>query len=174
MDVSARYQRTSSLICKPYYRVATQYQFFHNQQQLNALESKAGAGLSCPRSSSWGNHQISTELSLLSNTATDSGRLGGDRNGWQASMDWQINLPTAELHGQVGHTQLNDSDGYSPLLANGAKRWLRRSYVLLQYRRPLFDGATLLINGFHQDQRSNLELFETLDSTIEVGISFAL
>jgi tetratricopeptide (TPR) repeat protein len=173
-DISARYQRASSLSCKPYYQMATQYQSFHNQRQLNALESKAGIGLTCPRSSSWGNHQFSTELSLLSNTATESERPGGDRNGWQASFDWQIDLPLGEFRSQLGYTQLNDTDGYSPLLANGAERWLRRSYLLLQYRRPLFEGTTLLVNMFHQDQRSNLELFQTVDSTIEIGISLAL
>jgi len=174
LDASARYQRSSNLSCKPYYQMATQYQSFHNQRQLNALESKASVGLNCPRSSSWGNHQFSTELSLLSNTATESGRLGGDRDGWQASFDWQIDLPLGEFRSQVGYTELNDSDGYSPLLAGGARRWLRRSYLLLQYRRPLFEGATLLVNMFHQDQRSNLELFQTVDSTIEIGISLAL
>ena len=174
VDVSARYQRASRLSCKPYYQMATQYQSFHNQRQLNALESKAGIGLSCPRSSSWGNHQFSTELSLLSNTATESERPGGDRDGWQASVDWQLDLPLGEFRSQLGYTRLNDTDGYSPLLANGAQRWLRRSYLLLQYRRPLFESTTLLINMFHQDQRSNLELFQTVDSTIEIGISLAL
>ncbi|PCI77065.1 MAG: hypothetical protein COB20_09025 [SAR86 cluster bacterium] len=173
-DVSARYQRASSLSCKPYYQMATQYQSFHNQRQLNALESKAGVGLNCPRSSSWGNHQFSTELSLLSNTAIESERAGGDRDGWQASLDWQIDLPLGEFRSQLGYSRLNDTDGYSPLLANGAERWLRRSYLLLQYRRPLFEGTTLLVNMFHQDQRSNLELFQTVDSTIEIGISLAL
>jgi tetratricopeptide (TPR) repeat protein len=174
LDASARYQRASSLSCKPYYQMATQYQSFHNQRQLNALESKASVGLNCPRVSSWGNHQFSTELSLLSNTATESGRLGGDRDGWQASLDWQIDLSLGEFRSQLGYTRLNDTDGYSPLLANGAQRWLRRSYLLLQYRRPLFEGTTLLVNMFHQDQRSNLELFQTVDSTIEIGISLAL
>ncbi len=174
VDVSAHYQRASSWSCQPYYHLATQYQVFHNQRRLNALESKAGAGLSCPGSSSWANHQFSTELSFLSNTAIESGRPGGDRDGWQASLDWQIDLPFGEFHSQLGHTQLSDSSGYSPLLANGAERWLRRSYLLLQYRRPLSESATLLVNMFHQNQRSNLELFRTIDSTVEIGISLAL
>ena len=174
MDVSARYQRASSMSCKPYYQAATQYQFFHNQRQLDALESKAGVGFNCPRSSSWGNHQFSTELSLLSNAAIESSRPGGDRDGWQASVDWQVDLPQGELRSQLGYTRLNDAEGYSPLLASGARRWLRRSYLLLQYRRPLSAGTTLLVNMFHQDQHSNLELFQTVDSTIEIGISLAL
>jgi len=174
LDVSARYQRATSLSCKPYYQMATQYQLFHNQRQLTALESKAGVGLSCPRSTSWGNYQISTELSLLSNTGIEPERPGGNRDGWQASIDWQIDLPLGEFRSQLGYTELNDTDGYSPLLVDGAQRWLRRSYVLLQYRRPLFEGTTLLVNLFHQDQHSNLELFQSIDSTIEIGISLAL
>lgn len=173
-DVRARYQRASDRRCKPYYGLAVQQQLFQSQNQLNALESKASAGLSCPLASSWGNQQLSFEASFLANTAMESGRLGGDRDGWQLSMDWQVSLPIGEIHSQISHTQLRDSDGYTPLLAGGAARWLERSYALLQYRRVLREDLTLLVNLFYQDQDSNIELFESVDSTFEIGISLAL
>jgi len=75
---------------------------------------------------------------------------------------------------QLNHTETDDKRGYSPILADGARREIKRSYVLLQYRQPLLPGrpdTTLLFNVYHQKQRSNLELFRSTDSTVEIGIS---
>ena len=66
---------------------------------------------------------------------------------------------------------MQDSTGYSPLLAGDAERWLKRSYMLVQYRKALSTRTTILINAYHQRQRSNLELFRSRDSSLEVGIS---
>ena len=46
-------------------------------------------------------------------------------------------------------------------------------YLLLQFQRPLQPGMVFLANFFHQHQRSNIELFDTLDSSLEVGLSFS-
>jgi hypothetical protein len=173
-DVRVRYQRASRLTCKPYYGLALQQQYFHGQTQLNALESKASAGVVCPIVSSSGSQQLGAEFSVLANTANESERPGGDRNGWQVNLDWRVSLPVGEFRSQLSHTRLNDSDGYTPLLADGAKRSLSRSYVLLQYRRPIRRDMTFLLNVYHQNQSSNLDLFRSVDSTLEIGISLAL
>ncbi|MEX0965049.1 MAG: tetratricopeptide repeat protein [Pseudohongiellaceae bacterium] len=173
-DMRARYQPANNYRCKPYYGVAVQQQLFTGQRQLDALESKASAGINCPIAGSRGNQLLTTEFSLLANTALDSGRLGGDRDGWQLNLDWQISLPIGELRSQLSHTQLQDSDGYTALLQNNAKRWLRRSYLLLQYRRVLREDLTLLVNFYHQDQNSNLQLFKSTDTTFEIGFSLSL
>jgi len=44
----------------------------------------------------------------------------------------------------------------------------------LQYRRPASDRATILVNIFHQDQRSNLQLFTNSDTSVEFGFSYRL
>jgi hypothetical protein len=176
-DIGVHYQRADVLAlgCKPYYGLAVQHQFFNSERQLNAIESKASAGLNCPLASSWGRrNQIAAEVSLLANTALESARPGGDRNGWQMNLDWQTALPVGVFRTRLSYTQLNDAEGYTPLLANGADRWLSRSYLLLQYRRPLFNSMTLMVNMYHQDQRSNIELFKSIDSSIEIGISLPL
>lgn len=173
-DLRARYQPASKHRCKPYYGMALQQQMFPGQRQLNALESKASVGTNCPMISSRGNQLLSAEFSLLANTAIESGRPGGDRDGWQMSLDWQVSLPIGEFRSQLSHTQLWDSDGYTPLLENGAERWLQRSYLLLQYRRALREDLTLMVNFYHQDQHSNLELFRSVDTTFEIGFSLAL
>ncbi len=170
----ARYQARIETRCRPYYGIAIQQQLFHDQSNLNALESKASVGLNCPLGNILKNQMITAEVSALMNKEANSGRPGGDRQGWQASIEWQYPSPIGLFLAQLNHTSIEDRDGYSPLLAGGADRWLERSYVLLQYRRPVTvfgRNTTLMTNLYHQDQRSNIELFRTVDTTFEVGLS---
>lgn len=174
-EAGTRYQPQSESVCKPYYELTAQHQLYHQQSLLNAFESKASAGINCPLNTSNGGQQISAEFSLLNNAALKSGRLGGDRDGWQFNLDWQYQLPRGVLRAQVNHTRVDDRQGYSPLLANGAKRNQDRSSLLLQYREPLpalGRNATLLINIYHQQQQSNISLFETIDTSAEIGLSW--
>lgn len=171
----ARYQPRTATRCRPYYGLALQQQLFHDQSNLNALESKASAGVNCPLSDGGNGQTVTFEASALMNKAANSGRPGGDREGWQASIEWQYPSPVGLFLAQLNHTSVADRDGYSPLLAGGAERWLERSYVLLQYRRPVRvfgRNTTLMTNFYHQDQRSNIELFRTVDTTFELGLSF--
>lgn len=175
-ETGGRYQPASNWFCKPHYSLALQHQLFHQESRLSAFESKAGAGVSCPVAGTDGSQSLSAELSLLNNKALRSGRLGGDRQGWQLNIDWQLALSRGVLRAQLNHTQLDDRQGYSPLLANGAERRLDRSYALLQYREPLpllGTNSSLLINIYHQRQQSNIELFRSNDTTAEIGISWA-
>ncbi|MDP2125772.1 MAG: tetratricopeptide repeat protein [Pseudohongiella sp.] len=180
-EVGGRYQFETSLFttpsssCRPNAAAATQHQLFHNQSRLNAIESKMSTGLNCQLITRFGRQQFLPEIGLLSNSAVRSNgtpRAGGTRRGWQANIDWQLELPKGLLITQLNHTQMDDSQGYSPLLANGAQRWVKRSYVLLQYRQPLAPRANLLLNLYHQQQHSNLELFQSEDSSIEIGINY--
>lgn len=161
--------------CKPYASAAAQHQLFHNQSGLNAIESKASAGLNCQLITRFGRQQLLPEIGLLSNNAVRSSRTsraGGTRRGWQASLDWQMEMPRGLLITQLNYTQMDDQEGYSPLLANGAKRWIKRSYILVQYRQPLAPQTNLMLNLYHQQQHSNLELFKSDDSSVEMGINF--
>ncbi|MDP2092053.1 MAG: hypothetical protein Q8K17_03535, partial [Pseudohongiella sp.] len=90
---------------------------------------------------------------------------------WQFNLDWQLNLGRGTVMAQLNHTQMQDSDGYSPLLAGNAERWLKRSYGLVQYRQSIGERTAILLNAYHQRQRSNLELFRSRDSSLEIGIS---
>ncbi len=169
----ARYQTVISNGCQPHYGLAAQYQLYHSQSNLNSVESKASVGMECPFALGTRPTLIGAELSLLSNLAVNDGRPGGDRTGWQFRLDWQFPLLKGALNTQLNHTELDDRSGYSPLLANGADRWLHRSYLLLQYRQPLRSDIALMVNFYHQYQRSNIELFDSVDSTLEVGVSLA-
>ncbi|MBC52826.1 MAG: hypothetical protein CMQ34_03220 [Gammaproteobacteria bacterium] len=174
-EAGGRFMPDASLgVCRPQLSAIAQHQLFHDQSRLNAVESKVGAGLNCTLANRLGPQLVIAELSALNNSPIRTGRPGGSRQGWQFNVDWQWQLPRGVLLTQLNHTETDDKRGYSPILAEGAQREIKRSYVLLQYRRPLLPGrpdTTLLFNVYHQKQRSNLELFRSTDSTVEIGIS---
>ena len=170
-EVNGRYQFRLGERCSQRADAASQYQRYRSQSNLNSIESKLGAGVECSAPLAGRPGQLSLDLSLLNNAALNSGRPGGDRNGWQADLNWQTPLLQGVLSAQLNYTQLKDSQGYSSLLDNGARRWLKRSYALLQYRQLLRPNLAFMANFYHQNQRSNIELFDSLDSTLEIGIS---
>ena len=173
-DASLRYQFSTDNACRPYYGAAMQHQVWHEQSHLNGLEIKLGAGTNCaiPRTT---NQRINLELSGLHNSELKQDRLGGSREGWQFVVDWQLAVSRGLMSVQYNFTRLRDRRGYSPLLANNARRDLERSAFLVQYRErlpTLGNGVQLLINLYHQDQNSNLDLFQTEDTSVEIGLSW--
>ncbi len=175
-DFQARYSISPVFTCRPFFDVAAQYQFFHDQNWLNAFDTRLGGGFACPLNkgnTSYGS--LSLETALLDSQAIKSDRPGGDRGGWQVAANWQYPLPRGLFRTVVNHTRLEDRTGYSPLLDGGTPRWVNRSYLLLQYRRrTTLNGAPtdLLVNLYHQRQVSNIGLFDTSETTFEVGVSF--
>lgn len=170
-EANGRYQRQLGENCSQRADAASQYQRYRSQSNLNSIESKLGAGVECAAPLAGRPGLLSLDLSLLNNAALNSGRPGGDRNGWQIDLNWQTPLLRGVLSTQLNYTELKDSQGYSSLLDNGAKRWLKRGYALLQYRQLLLPNMAFMANFYHQNQRSNIELFDSLDSTLEIGIS---
>lgn len=173
-----RYQHKGAARCSPNVQVAAQLQRFEQQPQLDALETKAGAGVLCQLGDNTKAQasRLGLEFGVLDNHASRADRPGGDRGGWQALGFWQAALWGGTLQAQVSRTILEDDRGYSPILASGANRWVRRDQVVLQHRRPFQVGQTaaaLIINFSHQNQRSNIQLFGTRDTNLEVGLSFA-
>jgi hypothetical protein len=167
----ASFNMTSFDSCKPFTSIASQHQLFHNQSRLNAIESKLSIGLNCQLQVNSNRQQLVPEFSILNNDPIKEGRPGASRHGWQLNVDWELQVHKGTITAQLNHTQMQDSDGYSPLLANDAERWLKRSYVLIQYRQEINASTTLLLNSYLQHQRSNLELFRSRDSSVEIGLS---
>lgn len=176
VDSSVRYQSSSKYRCKPYYDLAFQYQHYHQQDFLNGVESKLSTGLNCPLGPASGNQRVSLEAGLLDNQALRSARLGGDRRGWQLKADWQMPVGRGLVRAQANHIRFDDIDGYSELIANGAERQLERSFLLVQYRRPLGllgSNSSLLVNLYRQIQTSNIEFFRTANTSAEIGLSWS-
>ena len=170
VDSRLRYQLRQGSRCQPFLAGALQHQTWHGQNLLNGLESKLSVGGDCAVAGR-PNQRLGLESSVLYNAALNSGRLGGDRAGWQLRLQWQVAIAGALISTQLDHTTLEDQRGYSQLLADNARRRVSRNSVLVQYRRQLnMAGADLLINFYHQDQGSSLSLFRTDDTSLEFGL----
>lgn len=167
---SPRFENTS---CRFDAGLTVQHQLFHNQSFLNSVESRLTAGSTCATGFGGSREQIGLQLSLIDNKPVRDGRPGDGRDGWQVNAVWQRQAGAGIVRTQLNHTRLFDSKGYSPLLSDGAPRWLRRSYALLQYRRPFLPETEFLMNIYYQYQNSNIELFQSRDRSFEVGISHA-
>ena len=169
-----RYQIGRNAGCRPYYGAAFQHQIWHNQSRLNGLEGKMSFGANCPLTGTPG-QRLNLEVSGLHNSALKDNRLGGSRNGWQLVAGWQFALTRGVISAQLNHTNLRDQRGYSQLLANNARRNIDRNSILIQYREQISfagTGAQLLVNLYHQDQNSNLGIFQTEDTSLEIGLSW--
>ena len=179
-QLGARFTGDGTGRCRPHYDFQLQHQLFHNQSRLNAVDSRLGGGLTCPFNGAsslpgLGQQQLSLQASILNSQAMKSARPGGDRQGWQLVADWQAQLGQGTFRALLNHTRLDDRETYSELLINGGERRLRRSFALLQYSQPFVLGskeADFVANFYHQKQASNIELFETTDTTFELGIRF--
>lgn len=173
-DAGFRYQFDSDSSCRPYYGGALQHQHWHEQSRLNGLELRVGGGSNCAVPGTQ-NQRINAELNLLHNAELKSDRLGGSREGWQFVLDWQYAVGRGLLSAQFNHTRLRDRRGYSPLLSDNARRDTERNSFLIQYRESLpmlGQSAQFLVNLYHQDQDSTLELFRTEDTSLELGLSW--
>ena len=172
VDTRFRWQTRTAGACRPYIAGALQHQTWHGQELLNGLESKLSLGGDCVVAGR-PNQRLGLESSFLYNAALAGNRLGGDRAGWQARIQWQVAVAGGLIATQLSHTTLEDRRGYSQLLADNARRRIARNSVLVQYRRRLrVSGADLLINFYHQDQGSSLSLFRTEDTSLEMGLSW--
>jgi hypothetical protein len=173
-DAGFRYQFGSNRRCRPYYGGAIQHQHWHEQSRLNGLELRVGGGSNCAIPGTL-NQRINAEVNLLHNAELKNDRLGGSREGWQFVLDWQYAVGSGLLSAQFNHTRLRDRRGYSPLLSDNARRDTERNSFLIQYRESLprlGPSAQFLVNLYHQDQDSTLELFRTEDTSLELGLSW--
>lgn len=170
-DARHRFQFGGAGQCRPYLTGALQHQIWHEQRRLDGAEVKASFGASCLLAGDAA-QRINLEGSALHNAELNADRLGGDREGWQILGEWQVALDRGVISTQITHTRLLDDRGFSPLLENNARRVVERSSILFQYREAiawLGENTQLVINLFHQEQNSNIGLFETEDTSFEVG-----
>lgn len=173
-DVSGLFQLDVRVAgCNPYVNVGVQHQVWHTQRLLDGVEGKVGLGALC-RPGTQNSQAVSVEINAINNVGRKSNRLGGDRVGWQALGRWQQTLGPGLVNAQVEVGTLLDDAGYSQLLDNNSRRRVSRGSVLLQYRHPqriLGFDTDVIVSLFHQERESNLELFDTSDTSFELGLS---
>lgn len=175
MQLTGRYVFNSASTCNSSAEIAGQRQYFHQQNLLDAVEAKVSGGLACDLGSTVGPtySRVSIEFGLLANHAISSIRPGGHRRGWQAAAQWQA----GPFLVQASRTFLKDERAYSPILANGDNRRIARNQVVFQYRKSVRYRSVpfmVLVNLYHQNQASNINLFSARDTSLELGLSFNL
>lgn len=148
----------------PQHRLA--YHHFPGQSLQNALEYRLQPEISC----SQGQAQITLTAGLLLNHALHSQRPGGDRLGADLNLRWQQPLLAGRIILQARYSQLQDQQGYSYLLQDGARRRIQRNQLSAAYLQPLSPDLLLSLQAGLQQQRSNLQLFEYQSRQIEAGI----
>lgn len=158
--------------CQPQYEVAAQYQQYHSRGQFSGVESAIGTGLDCRSTAADRNYGV--ELGVLGNRASESNRPGADRQGWHARLYWQEAVVGGTLRAQYSISRLDDDEGYSPIIAFGARRSVTSRYLRLQYLRPVAEDLAVTATLTHQRQASNLVPFQTDGTAVEVGFSLAL
>ncbi|QFY88991.2 hypothetical protein D5125_05600 [Magnetovirga frankeli] len=153
-------------LCQPLLAANLERQLFAEDEVLDGTELRLGLGGQCR----WGKQRLELRLDGLSNRAEDGQRPGGDRTGWALEAQWHRPLLGGSLllQGSVGRSQ--DESGYSPLLSAGARRRLDRAELTLQFVRPLDKQRSWVLSLGHYRQQSNLPLFDTDSTQIELGV----
>lgn len=173
-DASYRGKLATIGRCSTNLNAALQQQLWHQQRKLDGLEMQAGAQAACSLGSAT-SQELTFGAGLLHNLALKENRLGGDRDGWQISAGWRLASSQRYISAQFNFTSSLDGRGFSPLLENNARRRVARGSILVQYRETLnylVQGLELVANIYHQDQKSNISLFDTNDSSVEIGLSW--
>ena len=114
------------------------------------------------------------------NYFSSRGRPGGDTRHLEVTLSHRWSWPgrngTHRLEAQAQWAHAGDTQGYSPLLADNARRRLTRTTGALAYSLPLQPSGgdsdawlgTLVLQGFRQ--RSNLELFRLKGTVLQLTV----
>ena len=168
-EASARI-RPQGTGCKPQLSVVAQIQLYHGQSIISGLESSAAAGYECR---SVNRRQIiGMSLGLLYNDARDAARPGGNRDGWRLRFYWQQQLLGGTLNTQFNLVGLDDANGYSPLLAGGAKRDVDNAILRARYSKAIYGNLIGLISFNYQNQESNIKTFSNKGVAGELGLNW--
>lgn len=159
--------------CRVYPRLAMQYQKYEAQELLSGYEYFLGLGSECDVAIGGALNRFGLEFGALRNQSRHSGRLGGDRQGWQTNFFWQRTLGAGQVMGQYQFTKFNDEEGYSPLFKNGARRRENLHSVYFSYALPLksFGGSAQFVStAAYHNQTSSIALFRTRGASAEFGV----
>jgi hypothetical protein len=104
----------------------------------------------------------------------DGFRAGGELRRAEIRVGGAMPFAGGRLEGDVTGTRLTDADAYSPVLAEGARRWINRVALRAEYARPLMLGWEAVASIERVDQNSNLELFALSGTTVLFGVRTTL
>jgi tetratricopeptide (TPR) repeat protein len=158
--------------CVPQYQLAAQHQLYPGQSLFSGVESSASVGFECRPDGQ--DRRYGVELGLLNNSALDSDRPGGERQGWKLRVSLEQPLLRGTVSAQFSLASLHDASGFNELLADFARRDVTTRLFRLQYRQALRPRLELMLNLNRQQQGSNLGPFQNAGTAFELGLSYAL
>lgn len=99
-------------------------------------------------------------------------RPGGEQRIAELSLNLRHHTEQYAASVEVRWAQLDDREGFSPLLGNGRPRQLRRSALQLELTRSLGPQWTAILRFDTFRQRSNLKLFDVDSRTLYLGTRY--
>ncbi len=112
-------------------------------------------------------------LNLLARSGQDAARAsrpGGNQRQTELRLFWSRRVGAGQLVTDLGLYGQQDSNGYSPLLANGATRHVRRATLYVEYAYPISPNLSVLASLEGLGQHSNVELFDVSGRALYVGL----
>lgn len=165
--VETRWQpRTSSNACVATLSGSLTLQHFPVDHRLDGLETRVTPGLVC-RS---GQASLGVRVGYIAQLADTPQRTGGDRHGFEAVLQAALPAGPGVISGQLETLQLDDQQGYSPLLGNNVKRQVSRYQAQLSYEVGLNERLSLSFNGMYREQHSSIALFRFDGSQFNAGL----
>ena len=152
--------------CSPFVELELRTLYFPELDYLNEASFMYGGGVSCGGSA----NQLVVGAYAIYNASLNN-REGGDRLGGEVEVKWQRLLGGGVLLAQLSYSPLYDQEGYSPLLRRNEERDTQDISASLQYIYPISRSFSLHAGFYHRNLESNLDLFETSASNIDVGLS---
>ncbi len=171
--------------CNPQAHLETDWRTFPVANNLNSRTTWIGASASCPGlypayGGRWNALLRAGQETARSAFLSSTGRPGGDTRHTELTLthawNWSGGAGNHRLEVQAQWARAHDTQGYSPLLANNARREVQRGTAGVSYTAPLdsvlgLDSgwlATVALQGFRQ--RSNLELFRLSGRIVQASI----
>ena len=114
--------------------------------------------------------QLTLGSMLRYNQALDT-RPGGDRVGAELNLKWQMLLGDGIFFSQLSLVTTSDRQGYSALLENNDERVTDSASFSMQYIYPITPDLSLHAGYYYRNQNSNIELFDTHSTNVDVGLS---
>lgn len=117
-------------------------------------------------------------LRLGGDASKSAARPGGKYDRAELRLSWGANIGHTKVTADYNWTRQLDSEGYSPLFENGAKRHTTRNGLRLVASYPLkssaWRGAELFAALEVSVQKSNLAAFRTQQKTVMTGLTWDL
>jgi hypothetical protein len=151
--------------CRPGAGGETEWRRYPAARELDGQFFGASVGVWCGR----GLDRLTLAV-RAGQDAAQSNRPGGDQTLADLRVSWIGAVAGGSLFADLLLSRQEDSEGYSPLLENGATRHINRLSLRLEYAYPITPNWSVLGTFDLTQQRSNLPLFDISGRAVYLGV----